>query len=56
MQAETQWEWDESLLSTEELNERLQKKVEGIIKRERALAYAASRQVSSHQNKLFSHA
>ncbi|CAA7405308.1 unnamed protein product [Spirodela intermedia] len=43
--AETRWEWDASLLSTEELNARLQKKVEGIVKRERALAYATSHQM-----------
>ncbi|KAF6156110.1 hypothetical protein GIB67_024080 [Kingdonia uniflora] len=39
--------WDDSVLTKEERDERMQKKVEGIIKRERALAYANSKQWSN---------
>lgn len=38
-------EWDDSLLTKDEIEARLQKKVEAVMKRERALAYAYSHQV-----------
>ncbi|XP_010258470.1 PREDICTED: protein IQ-DOMAIN 14 isoform X2 [Nelumbo nucifera] len=40
-----QEEWDDSLLTKEEIEARLQRKVEAVIKRERALAYAYSHQL-----------
>lgn len=39
-------EWDDSMLTKEEIDARMQRKVEAVIKRERALAYAYSHQVS----------
>ena len=38
-------DWDDSLLTKEEVEARVQKKVEAVIKRERAMAYAYSHQV-----------
>lgn len=38
-------EWDDSLLTKDEIEARLQRKVEAVMKRERALAYAYSHQV-----------
>lgn len=38
-------DWDTSLLTKEEVEARMQKKVEAVIKRERAMAYAYSHQV-----------
>ncbi|KAI3459839.1 hypothetical protein Pfo_016502 [Paulownia fortunei] len=38
-------DWDDSLLTKEEVQARLQKKVEAVIKRERAMAYAYSHQL-----------
>ncbi|KAH7547602.1 protein IQ-DOMAIN 14 [Ziziphus jujuba] len=38
-------EWDDSLLTKEEVEARLQRKVEAIVKRERAMAYAYSHQL-----------
>ncbi|XP_020422292.1 protein IQ-DOMAIN 14 isoform X1 [Prunus persica] len=38
-------EWDDSLLTKEEVEARLQKKVEAVVKRERAMAYAYSHQL-----------
>ncbi|PKA59289.1 Protein IQ-domain 14 [Apostasia shenzhenica] len=38
-------EWDDSMLTKEERNARLRRKVEAVIKRERALAYAYSHQL-----------
>ncbi|KAF7805308.1 protein IQ-DOMAIN 14 isoform X1 [Senna tora] len=38
-------DWDDSLLTKEEIEARLQRKVEAIIKRERAMAYAYSHQL-----------
>ncbi|KAL0432884.1 UNVERIFIED_CONTAM: protein IQ-DOMAIN 14 [Sesamum latifolium] len=38
-------DWDDSLLTKEEVEERLRKKVEAVIKRERAMAYAYSHQL-----------
>ncbi|KAF9602568.1 hypothetical protein IFM89_029867 [Coptis chinensis] len=38
-------EWDDSLLAKEEIEARMQRKVEAFIKRERILSYATSRQV-----------
>ncbi|GER34160.1 IQ domain-containing protein [Striga asiatica] len=38
-------DWDDSLLTKEEVEARLQKKVEALIKRERAMAYAYSHQL-----------
>ncbi|KAM1488912.1 hypothetical protein ACFX1S_032168 [Malus domestica] len=38
-------EWDDSLLTKEEVEARLQKKVEAVMKRERAMAYAYSNQL-----------
>lgn len=38
-------DWDDSLLTKEEVEARMQKKVEAVIKRERAMAYAYSHQV-----------
>ena len=38
-------DWDDSLLTKEEREARLQKKVEAVIKRERAMAYAYSHQL-----------
>ncbi|KAK4387903.1 protein IQ-DOMAIN 14 [Sesamum angolense] len=40
-------DWDDSLLKKEEVEERLRKKVEAVIKRERAMAYAYSQDVYS---------
>ncbi|KAK1314252.1 Protein IQ-DOMAIN 14 [Acorus calamus] len=39
-------EWDDSVLTKEEMEARMRRKVEAIIKRERALAYAYSHQLS----------
>lgn len=39
-------DWDDSSLTKEEAEERLRKKVEAVIKRERAMAYAYSHQVN----------
>lgn len=39
-------DWDDSLLTKEEVESRLQRKVEAVIKRERAMAYAYSNQVN----------
>lgn len=41
-----QQDWDDSILTKEEIEARMQKKVEAVIKRERAFAYAYSHQVS----------
>ncbi|CAK9161687.1 unnamed protein product [Ilex paraguariensis] len=38
-------EWDDSLLTKEEIEARLQRKVEAVLKRERAMAYAYSHQL-----------
>lgn len=38
-------DWDDSLLTKEEVEDRLRKKVEAVIKRERAMAYAYSHQL-----------
>ncbi|ERN20239.1 hypothetical protein AMTR_s00066p00152910 [Amborella trichopoda] len=38
-------EWDDSVLTKEEIDARMQQKLEGIIKRERALAYAYSQKL-----------
>lgn len=38
-------DWDDSQLTKEQIEARLQKKVEAVIKRERAMAYAYSHQV-----------
>lgn len=38
-------DWDDSLLTKEQMESRLQRKVEAVIKRERAMAYAYSHQV-----------
>lgn len=38
--------WDDSLLTPEEADARTKRKVEAVIKRERALAYAYSHQVT----------
>jgi len=38
-------DWDDSLLTKEEVEARLQRKVEAIIKRERSMAFAYSHQV-----------
>lgn len=38
-------DWDDSLITKEEREARLQRKVEAVIKRERAMAYAYSHQV-----------
>ncbi|KAK8558213.1 hypothetical protein V6N13_038686 [Hibiscus sabdariffa] len=38
-------DWDDSLLTKEEIEERMQRKVEAVIKRERAMAYAYSHQL-----------
>lgn len=38
-------EWDDSILKKEEVDARLQRKVEAMIKRERAMAFAYSHQV-----------
>lgn len=43
--AEDNGNWDDSVLSKEEVDERTKKKVEAIVKRERAMAYAYSHQV-----------
>ena len=40
-------DWDDSVLTKEEVEIRMQKKVEAIIKRERSMAYAYSHQVYS---------
>lgn len=40
-------DWDDSLLTKDEVEVRLRKKVEAVIKRERAMAYAYSHQVLS---------
>lgn len=37
--------WDDSLITKEEREARLQKKMDAVIKRERAMAYAYSHQV-----------
>ena len=39
--------WDDSVLTKEEIEARMQRKVEAVIKRERAMAYAYSHQVLS---------
>ncbi|XP_077227218.1 IQ-domain 13 [Tasmannia lanceolata] len=44
-EAEQQEEWDDSMLTKEEIDARMQRKVEAVIKRERALAYAYSQQL-----------
>lgn len=38
-------DWDDSVLTKEEVETRMQRKVEAVIKRERAMAYAYSHQV-----------
>ena len=38
-------DWDDSVLTREEREARMQRKVEAVIKRERAMAYAYSQQV-----------
>lgn len=38
-------DWDASVLTKEEMEARMQKKVEAVIKRERAMSYAYSHQV-----------
>lgn len=38
-------DWDDSILTKEEVDERMRKKVEAVIKRERAMAYAYSNQL-----------
>jgi hypothetical protein len=42
--------WDDSLLTREEADARTKRKVEAVIKRERALAYAYSHQVIALPN------
>lgn len=44
-EAEANEEWDDSMLTKEEVDARMRRKVEAVIKRERALAYAYSHQV-----------
>ncbi|XP_057957241.1 protein IQ-DOMAIN 13-like isoform X2 [Malania oleifera] len=44
-EAGNQEEWDDSLLTKEEIEARLQKKVEAVMKRERAMSYAYSHQL-----------
>lgn len=38
-------DWDDSVLTKEEIETRMQRKVEALVKRERAMAYAYSHQV-----------
>ena len=44
-EAEADDVWDDSVLTKDERDARMQRKVEAVIKRERALAYAYSHQV-----------
>lgn len=43
-EADQQEEWDDSILTKEEIDARMQRKVEAVVKRERALTYAYSHQ------------
>ncbi|KAK4345332.1 hypothetical protein RND71_035508 [Anisodus tanguticus] len=50
-EAGNQDNWDDSLLTKEEVEARLRKKVEAVIKRERSMAYAYSHQLSKNDQK-----
>jgi len=46
LQSEHQDEWDDSTLTKEEIEARMRRKFDAIVRRERAMAYAYSHQVT----------
>lgn len=52
LQAENQEQWDDSTLTKEEIEARMKRKFDAIVKRERAMAYAYSHQVHTFSLRL----